>query len=218
MVRTYKKKTNRQSWSNESMSQAINAVVNQNVACKRSAEMFNVPRATLQRRLKSYQQNRDIVNATKKGMGQYRPVFAPEQEIELVEFVQDMEGRLFGLTPTDLRKLAFQLAERNNISHSFNRATEMAGEDWLASFLKRHPVLSLRKPEATSAARAMGFNRVSVNKFFELLTQTIEKYEITPDKLFNVDETGITTVAKSLNKIIATKGKKQVGSLSSAER
>ncbi|XP_072400399.1 uncharacterized protein [Diabrotica undecimpunctata] len=94
----------------------------------------------------------------------------------------------------------------------------MAGEDWLSAFLKRHDVLSLRTPEATSASRAMGFNKISVNRFFELLTTTIEKYQITADRLFNVDETGITTVVKSLNKIIATKGKKQVGSLSSAER
>lgn len=38
----------------------------------------------------------------------------------------------------------------------------------------------------------------------------IDKYKLTPDKIFNVDETGMTTVPKSLPKIIGTKGKKQI--------
>ncbi|KAJ8934494.1 hypothetical protein NQ318_012470 [Aromia moschata] len=42
--------------------------------------------------------------------------------------------------------------------------------------------------------------------------------KMAPDKIFNVDETGITTVPKSLPKIISTKGKKQVGLLTSAKR
>lgn len=218
MVRNYKKKSNRQSWTENGMAQAIDAVVNRNMPCKTAATAYDVPRATLQRRIRKYRVNQDMPCAVKKGMGHFKSVFTPEQELELVGFIQDMEHRLFGLTPRDLRKLAYQLAERNQIYHNFNEATKMAGEDWLSAFLKRHDVLSLRKPEATSAARAMGFNKVSVNRFFELLVETIEKYQITADRLFNVDETGISTVAKSLNKIIATRGKKQVGSLSSAER
>lgn len=51
----------------------------------------------------------------------------------------------------------------------------MAGEDWAYHFMQRHPAINLRKPEATSGARAMGFNKVAVTAFFDILTKTVEK-------------------------------------------
>lgn len=89
-----------------------------------------------------------------------------------------MENRLLGLTMLDFRKLDFQLAEINGCSHRFNQADRMAGQDWMNSFLLRHPDLSLRKPEATSGARAMGFNKVAYIQFFNLLTGCIDKYKL----------------------------------------
>ncbi|KAJ8953436.1 hypothetical protein NQ318_023555 [Aromia moschata] len=129
-------------------------------------------------------------------MGRYKCVFSPEQEKELVEYVQDMESRLLGLT-TELRRLAYQLAQRNSLQHNFNTDDKIAGLDWLKGFLKRHRNLSLRTPEATSAARAMGFNEVSVGKYFDLLTSVMEMYNFRPTRIYNVDETGLTTVSKS---------------------
>ena len=43
-----------------------------------------------------------------------------------------------------VRSLAYQLAEKNDIKHNFNREKCMAGEDWLEGFRKRHPQLILR--------------------------------------------------------------------------
>lgn len=151
-------------------------------------------------------------------MGKYKCIFSEEQEVELVEYVQHMESRLFGLTTTELRRLAFQLAEKNQLPHNFNRESESAGLDWLKGFLKRHKNLSLRSPEPTSAARAMGFNKVAVDKFFDLLTTLTDKYSFRPTRIYNVDETGLTTVPKSHSKVIAMKGRRQVGTLSSGER
>lgn len=94
----------------------------------------------------------------------------------------------------------------------------MAGEDWLSGFLKRHPELSFRRPEPTSTARAMAFNKVAVNEFFTLLESVVEKHGLTPERIYNVDETGVSTVPKSQSNILSLKGQRQVGCLSSAER
>ncbi|KAI4465189.1 hypothetical protein MML48_3g00002243 [Holotrichia oblita] len=80
-----------------------------------------------------------------------------------------------------------------------------------------HPNISLRVPEATSAARAQSFNRPQVQKYFAKLEETIQIYNIQATMIYNMDETKITTVQKT-QKVIAKKGKKQVGAITSAER
>ena len=85
----------------------------------------------------------------------------------------------------------------------------MAGKDWLQLFLKRHPRLTLRKHKPTSLGRISGFNAESVNRFFNNLEEVLTKYDFQPNRIFNVDETGITTVQVP-SKIISPKGVKQL--------
>ena len=106
----------------------------------------------------------------------------------------NMEARLLGLTREDVRVLAFQMAKRNGRPHRFNKVNQMAGKDWYYGFIERHPNLSLRKPKATSAARARVFNRVKVEGFFYALDCIFEKYNFDAGNIYNVDETAITTV------------------------
>lgn len=66
---------------------------------------------------------------------------------------------MFRLTIKDVRRIAFQLAEVNRLTHNFKNDQQMAGKKWFYSFMKRHPNLSLRQPESTSLVKAKGFQQ-----------------------------------------------------------
>jgi len=215
MVSKYQRKSDQQSWDPQAMQRAIDAVNNEGMKWNTAAKTFNVPRNTLKRRvLKKNLQATD----TKKILGHYRAVFNEAQEDELKKHLLDMEVRFFGIRIPDLRSLAYQLAEENNIPHNFNHETKLAGKDWVRGFRKRHPELVLREPEKTSAARAQAFNQVNVNKFYDMLEDVQKTHLYPPHRVFNVDETGLMTVQSKTSKVFALKGRRQVGSLTSAER
>lgn len=196
MVRNYVRKTKRQCWSADKMELAVDAVIKNEMGYKKASASYSVPRATLQRYVKKKLRNEFAV--VDKSVGKFHPVFTAEQELEIVSQVIEMQRRLFGVTLKELRQFVFQLAVKNNCKHPFNTETQMAGEDWAFHFMKRHPGLSLRKPEATSGARAMGFNKVAVTAFFKLLTNTVDEHKLTGDRIYNCDETGITVNPKQV--------------------
>lgn len=80
-----------------------------------------------------------------------------------------MEGRLYGLTPTNVCSLVYKFCKKNNIPCPFSKKKQQAGRDWLVSFWNRHEEISIRKPEAISIQRASGFNKTEVDKFYKLL-------------------------------------------------
>jgi hypothetical protein len=85
--------------------------------------------------------------------------------------------------------------------------------------LRRHnDQLSMRRPTGTSFARVLGFNKENVTEFFNNLEALHEKHNFGPHRVFNVDETGLAVVPSRLPKIIARKGKRQVASITAAER
>jgi len=83
--------------------------------------------------------------------------------------------------------------------------------------MKRRPQLSLRSSEPTCLARATAFNRHTVGEFFDNLRQVRSRHSYAPEDIFNVDETGLTTVQKPV-RVIAGRGEKQVGRMTSGKR
>ena len=84
-----------------------------------------------------------------------------------MKHVKAMEAAMFCLSLTDLRRLAFDIAVRADMTHPFGAAKRLAVVDWAKAFLDRHPDISLRRPIATSLARITGFNKRVVADFYQ---------------------------------------------------
>jgi len=199
-------------WSEDDMQRAL-AALDDGMGLNAASRAFQIPKATLKR-------HKDDVNIVAKGSKKHLGTIITLPEVleqQLADHILKLESMLFGLTRKDVMSLAFQLAERNNIRNRFNKENKSAGDKWLKLFLKRNSAISLRSPEPTSIARAAGFNKKSVHHFLQLLQQSYTEYPYGPGQIFNMDETGLTTVQKP-QKILAKKGKHQVGALTSAER
>lgn len=147
------------------------------------------------------------------------PVLDFENEKRLVTHIQKLETAGFPVTRDTVQRLAFQFAEKLGVEHNFNKETRKAGPHWLQSFLERQPKLSVRQAEGLSLARAQGLNREEVNKMFKLLLQVLTEHDLLdkPDRIFNVDETGVQLNNKP-GKVIVTKGAKSVHSITSGEK
>lgn len=144
-------------------------------------------------------------------------MFSTEQELEIANQIKHLASIFYGVTTKELRRFVLQFAERNHIIHNFNATQRLAGKDWLRSFIRRNSIISVRKAEATSLNRVTGFNKDQIARFYKLVEEVMSKYNFSPSKIYNADETGITTV-QDPGKILAIKGQKRVGVVTSGER
>lgn len=147
------------------------------------------------------------------------PALSPVVEQELADHILFLDKYFFGLTIREVRSLAFDILEKNpKIENPFNKTTRMAGKKWYYSFMARNPQLRLRQPECISMSRVKGFNKENVNEFFDLLESVVDEHKFDGTRIYNMDESGFSTVQKKAQKVISEKGKHQVGAISSGER
>lgn len=114
----------------------------------------------------------------------------------------------------------YEMAVTNNISVPQKwHEKKLAGLEWLHSFRKRYPTLSLRTPEGYSLSRATSFNRHNVAKFYDNLEDVMSRHVEFGNRtrVYNLVEINTMTVQKSA-KVLAVKGQKQLSKVTSAER
>jgi hypothetical protein len=79
--------------------------------------------------------------------------------------------------------------------------------DWVVAFCKQQG-LTLRAPEQCSIGREIGFNTAQMTLFFGNLKTCYERNKFPPERCFNLDKTGMSTVPASVPKFVTTEGKK----------
>ena len=145
-------------------------------------------------------------------------MFTAPEEDALAKYILTCSKMFHGLSRDACRQLAFEYAQVNNKKFPSSwKTNSKAGKDWFYGFLRQQSSLSLRLPEATSLARSIAFNKSNVQLFFYNLKEVLERNSYQSHQIWNLDETGITTVQRP-PKVIAEKGAKQVGQITSFEQ
>jgi len=198
------------------MKRAVNAVIVYEKSNVKASKQFGIPLETLRRKVLIARKG----DGVEKKLGRSTVLSAADEE-QLCGVILQMESQLYGLSPVEVRRVVYQYCIKNNIANNFNEETKMAGRFWLKGFLSRHTEIAIRQAEATSIQRAIGFNKAKVEKFFDVVRSVLftedEKRKIPPENIYNVDESGFTICQKT-GRILAKKGKKSVGQLTSAEK
>lgn len=225
MPRYKARTTDRGTVPHDVMEQAVKSVVDDQKSIRSVCKESGISKTTLIRYIQKYKDSKKVeAENDNKPTIRFTPnythkqVFSEEEEAMLEDYIIEAARIHHGLSLKMTRRLAYEFAlfNQKNFPDSWaNNST--AGEDWLYGFRKRHPKISLRQPESTSLSRATSFNRHNVATFFENLKSLYSRFKFQAGDIYNVDETGVTT-CHNPSKILAEKGSKQIGGITSAER
>lgn len=219
MPRCYKSKDRYRQYDQSSLDLAVTSVKVGDQTVNSAAGVYGVPRKTISNRLKKGQ---DVV--TKLGGP---TIFSASQELDLVKRLKYLEGRGFPLDINGLLRSAYffalQLSRQRKLNVQIPKnwhRNRKCSRDWWFSFKRRHPTLTLRKAEGISISRAHAFNEGRIESFFSQCHTLYEELEISkfPQLIFNVDETGLSTVPNTRSKVIASRGARTVQSIQMGER
>ncbi|KAG5870278.1 hypothetical protein JTB14_010128 [Gonioctena quinquepunctata] len=216
MVRTNKRKRPAQpEIPRRVLKNAVMNVISKSMSLRAAAIRFNIPKSTLFDRVvrAKKRSNNNIEDSGNEGgeseeefaSSKYatRQVFSRNEEIELEVYLKKSLKICYGLTYGLYRGLAVQYGSKLNKKIPRNwEINKKAGIDWMQCFMKHHPRLSNRKPENKSIARASAFNRANVEEFFNNYALVQTTCNFSPDRIWNTDETGITTVYTSSRHVL----------------
>lgn len=218
MPRKWQKKYPNRTIANDYILQAVKMVCDEQMSIRQVATALNISKSALARHVSKYKKSENKNQLVFQKNLTCSLVFSLDQENLLSEYLIKASKMHYGLSTIQVRTLAFQYAEALNLNFPNSwKEKGTAGKDWFYGFRDRHKELSLRAPEPTSLSRATSFNKHNIDSFLNNLKKIYEKYNLSADRIYNCDETGVTTVHKP-TKVIAKRGQKQVGQVTSAER
>lgn len=196
MVRNYKRKKCK-NYSQKDLDNAISAV-EKGCSFRESSHSYNVPLATLH----------DHVSGKHiKSVG--HPTALTNAEEELI--ISSMEYCSENGYPCDRKDLR-NMVQSYSLHHSRDFPwISQPGPDFLRKFEKRwnHRV-SLRKPELLTTARVKSLTKDCVESFFGLVEKVYNEHSLhdSPDRIYNLDETGIV-IDQWAKKCFFKRGKKK---------
>jgi hypothetical protein len=154
---------------------------------RHAASIYNVPQRTLSDRRAGKRPRRDC-EANSKRLNKL-------EEEAVVERILEESARGFAPTKADVQAMADKLLHE--------RASNPVGKNWVDNFVKRTPELRTRWSCPYDHRRAACEDPAAIQRWFDLVKSTKERWGIVDNDTYNFDETGFM-MGKILSQMVIT--------------
>lgn len=185
MPRNYVRKKEGPSYTIEDVENAVADVRNRNKSYREAETFYGVPKSVIYQRIGG---RKTALNVTRAGRSQ---VLSSDVENELVKCLLARTRMGLPCDKAELRKLVGEYVIAKDLKTPFKDG--IPGEDWYYLFMRRHPELSLKKPEHLQKLRKDARKPEIVYDFFDHLQRVIDQNDLDDNKgsfIFNADESG----------------------------
>src|SRR5450432_1389733 len=161
-------------------------------SARAAAKAYDVPRSTFQNR----------VNGLPMQINHRPPncKLTATEELALVQWILSMDQRGLAPRPDSVRQMANLLLKKRSNSNS--NSNSQVGQNWVYNFVRRHPELQCRYNRKYDYQRAKCEDPKVIRDWFQLVQNTIAKYGIQEQDIYNFDETGFQMGVISTAKVI----------------
>jgi hypothetical protein len=144
------------------------------LSLRRAAKIYDVNHQRLFDRTKGIQARSDCIPNSRK--------LSDLEEQVIVQYILDLDSRGFPSRYRDVDEMANRLLADRDVSP--------VGKRWAINFIKRQPELKTRFQRRYDYKRAQCEDPTIIRNWFRLVQNTIAKYGIHTDDIWNFDETG----------------------------
>jgi hypothetical protein len=154
---------------------AVQAVkLGQTKSVRAAAESYDILESTLRNRINGMTSRRDSTPNSRK--------LTPQEETAIVRYILELDSRGFSPRPQDVREMAdLLLAERD---------ASPVGVNWTTNFINRRTELKSKFSRKYDYQRALCEDPAIIGDWFRLVRNTIAKYGIVDEDIYNFDEAG----------------------------
>ncbi len=142
---------------------------------RKAAAFHSIPRSTLQDRVNG-KPSRVIAHST-------RQILSPQQENMLAQWCLDLEAIAQAPNHAQIREMALLILRVNGESQTL-------GVNWISHFLQRNSRVKTKVGRAIDGKRTQWLQKDLIDTWFKDLLAIIQRYEISPDRFWNMDEIG----------------------------
>ena len=147
---------------------------NSKLSFKWLSSTYTVSDSTLRARYKGRCARSDIIPNLRK--------LTPTEEESIIERILDLDSRAFPVRLRHVEDMANLLLAQ--------RVAERVGVNWASNFVRRQKKLKTRLNRKMDYQRVLCEDPAIFRKWFDLVRDTIAKYGIAEEDIYNFDETG----------------------------